>query len=141
MRDIKNQPLFHVVFEDGSSFVGGTSYKETKWLQIPKKPIKRLFYRLPNNDYICLSGYDKYFHMVEATIDWMRMSRKKVEKLNSKPTIEYSYIMGKKGDKVFSYRIVLINKTSDRYKIGDITLREFDINSNKIKGLNPDNWR
>jgi len=131
---IKSSPLFSVVFEDGSLFVGGTSYFESKWLEIPNKKIKRIFYRLPNNDYICLGGYEKYFHMIEATQDLTGPLKGKVK-------LHYAYIMGKLKDKVISYRITLFNNENDKYRIGDITMRIFDINNEKIKKLNSSNWR
>jgi len=127
-------PLFTVIFEDKDNFKGGNSYYETKWKEIPNKKIKRIFYRLPNNDYICLSGYNKYFHMVEATKDLTGIERGKVK-------IQYAYIMGKIKNQIISYRIVLFNKKNDKYKIGDITIRIFDINDKKIKGLNSNNWK
>lgn len=133
MGDINIKPLFTIIFKDGSHFIGGNSYFETKWLEIPLKPIKRIFYKLPMNDYICLEG-EKYFHMVEALKD-ITGKEKGIVKL------QYAYIMKKEGNKVISYRITLFNKSEDRYRIGDITVREFDINDPKIKGLNPDNWR
>lgn len=201
-------PLFIVVFKDGERFVGRTSYFDTGWLDLPLKPIKRIFYKLPNSmDYICLEGYESFFHMIEATKDWVRIGAGKVEKLNNKPIIEYAYIMGKRGNKVVSYRIVLSQKRSrvitllldngketkeincglkakfyrkdrwiganylkvkdqisiynydkkeldnfkvidikkrvqmDKYKVGDVTIRSFDINDEQIKKLNPNNWR
>jgi len=146
MGDNKNQaqlPLFTVIFEDGSNFIGGTSYFETKWMEIPNKKIKRIFYKLPTDDYIRLDGYEKYFHMIEVTKDWARIGKNKVEIIKNlnKPKLEYDYIMGKLKDKVISYRIVLSNKKNDKFRIGDITMRIFDINDEKIKGLNPNNWR
>ena len=146
MSDIKNQaqhPLFTVIFEDGSNFIGGTDYFKTKWLEIPDKKIKRIFYKLPTNDYICLDGYEKYFHMVEATKDWAKIGKNKIEIIKdlNKPKIEYAYIMGKLKDKVISYRVTLSNKKDDRFRIGDITMRIFNINDEKIKGLNPNNWK
>lgn len=136
------QPLFVVIFKDDTKFIGGYSYFESKWMEIPFKPIKRIFYKIPTGDYICLSGYDQYFHMVEATKDWMRIG-KTIQKLNNKPTVEYAYIMGKKGEKITSYRITLIgyNRKDKRYKIGDITQRNFNINDEFIKKLNSDIWR
>ena len=43
MGDINIKPLFIVIFKDNSQFIGGTSYFDTKWLEIPFKPIKRIF--------------------------------------------------------------------------------------------------
>lgn len=133
MGDINIKPLFIVIFEDNSQFIGGTSYFETKWLEIPLKPIRRIFYRLPTRDYICLEG-EKYFRMSEALKDITGEERGIVK-------LQYDYIMVKRNNKVISYRITLINKNTERYKSGDITIREFDENDNFIKGLNPDNWR
>ena len=137
----KNHAIFSVIFEDGSTFNGGESYNDTKWMQIPNKKIKTLFYKLPDENYLCLKDYDLYFHMVEATVDWMRMKKGVASKPKNEPCIEYAYIMGKRGNIVTSYRITLIHKQNDRYKIGDIVRREFHIDDKFIKGLNPENWR
>ena len=128
------RPLFIIIFEDGSNFTGGTNYFETKWLEIPFKKIKRIFYLLPSMDTICLDGYDKYFHMVEATTDLNG-------RLAGQTILRYAYIMGQKGNKVVSYRITLFNRENDKFRTGDITVREFNINDEKIKKLNPDIWR
>ncbi len=138
---MKNLPLYSIIFEDKTNFIGGTSYFDTHWMSIPNKKIKRIFYRLPNNDHICLSGYEKYYYMMEGTKDWMRIAKKGITILKNKPKVEYAYIMGRRGDNVISYRITLLNKKDDKYKMGDITLRIFNVNSKKIRGLNPDNWR
>ena len=140
MGDKNIMPLFTIIFEDGTNFIGGTSYFETKWMEIPLKKIKRIFYKLPTDDYICLRG-DKYYHMVEATKDWAKIGGGKVKRLYSEPRIEYVYVMVRKEDKITSYRITLFNKENDKYRIGDITVREFNINDEKIQKLNPDIWR
>ena len=129
-----NQPLFIIIFEDESYFLGGTSYFDTGWLEMPLKKISRIFYKLPTGDYICLHGYDKYFHMIEALED-ITGEKKGIIRL------QYAYIMGKKGNKVISYRITLISKEDDKFRHGDITTREFDIEDKQIKKLNKNNWR
>jgi len=133
--DNKNQvlSLFQVVFKDDTYFQGGTDYKDTKWLSIPNKPIKRIFYKLPVGDYICLDNYDNYFHMVEATKD-LNGKRKGIV------NIEYAYIIGIKGDRVTSYRITLINKKQERYQLSDITIRNFS-KEEFLKKVNKDNFR
>jgi len=133
--DNKNQvlTLFQVVFKDDTYFQGGTDYQDTKWLSIPNKPIKRIFYKLPIGDYICLDNYDNYFHMVEATRD-LNGKRKGIV------NIEYAYIMGIKGDRVTSYRITLINKKQERFQLSDITIRNFS-KEEFIKKVNKDNFR
>lgn len=140
--DINIMPIFIAIYEDGEKFIGGTSYFKTKWMELPLKKIKRIFYRLPSVDYLTLDNYDSFFHMVEATKDWMRIGQRKITKINqNEPRIEYAYIMGKKGDKVISYRITLFNKTNERYRMGDVTVREFNISDERIKKLNPEVWR
>jgi hypothetical protein len=134
MRDIINQPLFHIVFEDDSFFMGGNSYYETKWKEIPNKTIKRIFYTLPDGNNLCLHGYKQYFHMIEAVKDLIGKEKGKVK-------LQYVYIMGKTNDIVDSYRITLFETEDSKYKIGDIVKRQFDINDKFVKGLNKNNWR
>lgn len=129
-----NQPLFTVIFKNMTKYVGKTNYFDTGWNQIPNKPIKTIFYRLPDGNHLVLSGYDNYFHMLEATMD-LNGKNKGITK------VEYAYIMGRKNGKVKSYRITLLNKKGDKYKAGDITVREFDETHERIKGLNPSNWK
>ncbi len=134
MSDSKNQALYSVIFDDNTHFVGGHDYHNTRWLEIPDKKIKRIFYRLPDGNFLTLHGYDKYYHMVEAVTDIMGKERGKVK-------IEYAYIMGKRRNKVTSYRITLFNKPNDKYKLGDIVRREFDKSNVNIKKLNSKGWR
>jgi hypothetical protein len=138
MSDIKSSPLFKIVFVDNSFFVGGNSYHETKWLDIPKnKSIKRLFYRLPDGNHLCLEKFSKYLHMVEATKD-LTGKRKGLE------TIRYAYIMGLKGNIVTSYRITLYSGQpgKDKFRVGDITRREYKYGTEWYGyPTNSDNWR
>ncbi len=135
---MKNQALYIVEFNDGTSFEGGT-ISDTKWLDIADKKIKRIFYRLPDGNFLCLEDYEKYFHMIEVTMDI-------TGKEKGKTNLEYAYIMGKRGRVVTSYRIALFKEVSchhgdSRYKLGDITRREFDIEHKRIKGLNSKGWK
>jgi len=138
---MEQQPLFSILFKDGTNYSGGINYFDTKWMGIPNKPIKSIFYKLPHGEYLCLSGADQYFHMVEATQDWMRICKNNATALNDKPKIEYAYIMAKYGQKVISYRITLVSKKNDKYKLGDITFREFDIEDKNVTKLNANNWK
>jgi len=133
MGDKKSQALYTIVFDDDSTHYGGTIF-DTKWLEIPNKKIKRIFYKLPNGDFLCLGGYSKYFHMIEAVQDLTGKERGKTK-------VEYAYLMGQKKDKIRSYRITLINKPFDKHKLGDITVREFNINNEKIQKLNKKGWK
>jgi len=120
--------LFTVIFEDKSYFIGGTSYFQTKWKEVPHKKIKRIFYRLPDGNHLCLENYDKYYHMIEAITDLNGTDKQKTK-------LENAYIMGKIGDKVVSYRIIL-RKDS----IGSIIREELPFKSEKIQKLNPNGW-
>lgn len=119
--------IYTVVFEDETTFIGGNNYFETKWIEIPNKKIKRLFYRLPGGDYLCLAKYDKYFHMVEATKD-LNGENKGEAKLNC------IYLFGQKNNQIVRYKIDLLN-------LGRFEKRILDINDKQIKGLNPNNWK
>lgn len=137
MSDKKNQahlPLFIAVYKDGSKIEGKENYFETGWLELPLKQIKTLFYLLPTNDYLCLTGYNKYFHMIEATKGIMGKGKGIVK-------LQYAYIMAKKENEVISYRITLHKNKNDRYKTNDITVRIFKADDENITKLNSQNWR
>ena len=126
------RPLYILVLEDQTIFQGGT-YQDTKWKEIPHdKKIKRIFYSLPHKDFICLEGYDQYYHMIEATTD---MSGKEA----GKSQLEYSFIMGKKEDKITVYKISLC--FTGNKKVGDVERIEYNETDSFIKGLNPSSWR
>lgn len=121
-------PIYTLVFEDNTVFVGGFDYKETKWLEIPNaKKIKRVLYKLPSNDQLCLSGYDSYCHLVEVTKD-VQGGR------NQDVNLEYAYIMGKKDTKVICYKINLQNKEL-------ILCKEYNINDDFIKSIAIHCWK
>jgi len=93
--------LFEIVFDDNSTYSGGT-LETTGWKDIPKKKIRSIFYLLPSKDYLCLCNYDKYYHMIEATQDIYGSAAIAVR-------LEYAYIMGKKNNRVTVYKIDLTN--------------------------------
>ena len=129
---MSKRPLFVLVLEDDTIYSGG-DFTNTKWNEIPlNKKIKRIFYSLTNKDCLCLDGYDKYFHMIEATTD---LNGSKAGKVN----IEYAYIFGKKEDKVTCYKINL--KTRPDKNIGNIERIEFATDSEFIQQLNKDGWK
>lgn len=118
--------LYKIIFEDGSGYNGGTDYFDTKWLQIPDKKIKTIFYRKPFGKSLVLSGYDKYFHVIEATQDLNGKNKGKVN-------VEFAYIMGKKEGFVNVYKI--------NVKTGNVKLLEYQENDIFIQSLNKNNWR
>ncbi len=113
--------LYKCQFVDGSVFEGGNSYYNTKWLEIPKdKQIKQITFALPDGNLIILQDYEAYNHFCEATQDVYGKG------IISKPTLRYRYLMGRKGNKVISFRISLFQSPTSKYQIGDITHREYE---------------
>jgi hypothetical protein len=121
------QNLFTVVFEDNSVFVGGSDYKETKWKDIPDKKIRSIFYRIPTGDYLCLSGYEKYYHMVEVTMDLMGENK-------GKTILNLVKVFAKKGNNIRIYTINLISNE-------DIKIENTDTGNELVKQLNPVYWK
>ena len=126
MNKSKVQPLYLIIFEDGSHFIGGNLI-ETKWLDIPSnKLIKRIFYTLPSGDKLVLEGYDSYYHMCEATMD-INGSRR------GDKSLEFDYIIGRKGNKARVYKLDLIT--------GNIEKLEYNMGDKFIKKLNINGWK
>jgi hypothetical protein len=117
------------VFEDDTKFVGGT-YMDTKWNEIPLKKIKQILYHLPGGDWLTLGGYDKYYHMIEATTDLIGKNRGKVR-------LRYAYIMGQVDDNVIRYKISL---ESQNNKI-DVEKELFKETDKEIIKLNSIGWK
>lgn len=119
--------LYHITFIDNTTYNGGESVFDSKWLQIPKdKKIKTLFYSLPFGDYLVLSGYDKYYHNIEGVED---LNGKNAGKVN----IEYIYLIGKIKDKAIRYKIDIKKQT--------IIKEMFKCEDKEIKELNVESWR
>lgn len=118
MGDIKNQALFSVIFEDGTQFAGGNSYYEPKWKEIPDKTIKHAFFLLPDGNFFILHDYEKYLYLVEGAFDANGKNKGKLK-------IENLYFMGLRNGLVDSYRTTMSAKGIDRYKVGDITKRQY----------------
>ena len=112
---MKRQLRFIAHYENDETVQGNPlGNRDSLWTSLPDKPIKALEYTLPHgNDSIKLCGYEEYLHMVEVCMP-----------MGGNAMIEHVYLMGKIGNLVTSYRITILQKTSsDRYKIGDITVR------------------
>ncbi len=106
--------------------------KDSLWTSLPDKPIHSLEYILPhgNNDSIKLSGYSEYLHMIEACMP-----------VGAGSIVENVYIMGMIGGIVTSYRITILQrKNVDRYKIGDITVRNLP-KGKEYRGGVTSGWR
>ena len=118
--------IYKIIFEDGTIFLGGESYFDTKWNEIPNKKIKSIIYKISFLKNIVLSDYDKYYHIAEATQDLNGINRGKINLL-------YAYILGKLNNKVRVYKINLKTKK--------IEIKDINANDNFILGLNPNSWK
>lgn len=125
------QLRFIVHYEDGVVQGNPLGNRDSLWTSLPNKPIKALEYTLPHaNDSIKLSGYEEYLHMVEVRMP-----------MGGNAMIEHVYLMGRRGAKVISYRITILQKTqTDRYKIGDITVRVLN-KGQEYRGGVTSGWR
>lgn len=113
--------LYKIKFKDDTIFNGGNSLKDSKWNEIPEnKEIESLIYSLPDGNLIILREYEAYNHLVEATQNFYGSD-------NVKETIRAIYLMGLEKGVVTSYRITLYEIKDSKYKIGDITRREYPI--------------
>jgi hypothetical protein len=121
-------PIFTIIFEDNTSFEGGIDYKTTKWEEIPNKKIKSIFYNIPFGDYLYLIGYDKYYHMIEATMDLNGDNKGKL-------IINNIRLMAKKDNKIKIWKFNLLDKN----KLIEIEVKNF--NDNFIQKLNPNSWK
>lgn len=122
------KPLFTLILEDNTAFIGGTSYLTTRWKEIPKnKKIKRVFYSLPLGNYLCLDSYDKYYHMIEGVNDLNGSHRGQL-------IPQCAYIMGKREEQIDCYKINLITKTQTE-------LIKYNSDDEFIKKLNKDGWK
>jgi hypothetical protein len=120
-----NKPLFQIVFEDSSVFNGG-DYQKTKWVEIPLKKIRTLFYLLPSGDYIGLGGYERFYHMIEVAED-LNGDKAGIKNL------EFDYIIGQKKEYTTVYQIDL--------KTGCINLKNIKNNDKFLEKLNQEFWR
>lgn len=121
--------LFTIVFDDNTTFLGGSSFFETKWTEIPQdKKIRSIFYNIPFGDVLCLSGYDKYYHMIEGTNDLNGQKRGQL-------IIHSVRLMAKKDKAIKIWKFNFLNKD----KIIEIEIK--DENDKFIRSLNPIFWR
>lgn len=137
--------IYKIIFKDGSVFTGGKDVFVTNWLNIPEnKEIKELHYALPDSNIIVLRGYDAYNHLVEVSKEAFNNRKhvpikSAVRTLNGVRVISV-FLMGKKGNKVISYRIILEEYENSKYKIGDITRREKEFGK-EFYGAPSTGWR
>lgn len=116
-------PLYILVFDDNSSFSGG-DLKNTKWMEIPNKPIRSIFYSLPTGDMLCLSDFKRIYHYIEVTKD-LSGERKGIV------NFEFSHIFIEREKQILHY-IIDLRKENVKWLSEDNTV---------IVKLNPIGWR
>ena len=55
--------MYKVTFTDNSEFIGG-EFTDSKWNEMPQKPIQKIEYKMGNKNIIA-EGYEAYNHVVE----------------------------------------------------------------------------
>jgi len=116
--------LYTIIFEDNSVYQGG-DLENTKWVEIPNKKIRTIFYSLPLGDCLGLSEYDKYYHYIEVTTDIMGENKGKIN-------LEFAYLIGKKGTTYKMYKINL--------RTGQVEVMILEEKDKMIQQLNPIGW-
>lgn len=91
--------MYKIIFEDLSEFIGG-DLENSKWNEIPNKPIKKIEYSLLEKTAI-LENYEAYNHLVE---------RVEFILINNKPRINKILLMAKKNNTVYIFIFDLFTK-------------------------------
>ena len=120
-----NTPLFIVLFEDNNIYYGKKTYEDAGWKEIPNKPIKKIFFRIPTGDYLILADYESYYHYVEVI---KVISGENAGKLQ----IQFAHILGKRNGRVVEYKINVLS--------GNIEVKLYDEKIDYIQKLNPIGW-
>lgn len=119
--------LFHIIFDDNTTYEGGT-LENTYWKEIPDKKIRSLFYQIPFGDILCLSGYDKYYHIVECTCD-LNGDKK------GQTIIHSIRLLARKNGVIKIYQFNLLDRNKP------IEIKILSIEDEFIKKLNPSFWK
>lgn len=117
--------LYQIVFEDNTTLSNGT-LETPKWLEIPNKKIRSIFYSLPSGDMLCLSGFKRIYHYCEAVMDLNGFE-------SGKKKIEFTYLIIERNNEYIQYRINQIN-------IG-VEINILTKTSDYIKNLNSIGWK
>ena len=120
-----NTPLFIVLFTDNDTYYGKRTYEDAGWKDIPNKPIKKIFFRVPTGDYLILADYQSYYNYIEVIKVISGDNAGKVQ-------IQYAHILGKRNERVVEYKINVLS--------GDIEVKLHDEQSEYIQKLNSIGW-
>ena len=117
--------LYTLLFADGTKYEGG-NIQETKWKEIPNKPIKSIFYMLPTGDFLTLTNFKRIYHYVEVTCDLNARTKQPITHQSLNLLIE-------RENKIISYTI-------DLQKVS-VDIKVYDLEDAWIKKLNPIGWK
>jgi hypothetical protein len=117
--------LYTIVFDDNTVYKG-EDYQNPKWLEIPDKQIRSIFYSLPLGDCLGLSGYNQYYHYVEVTNDLSGDKKGQVQ-------LEFAYLIGKNKKECKLYKINL--------RTGQVEIQILEEKDKMIQDLNPMGWK
>lgn len=117
--------LYTIVFDDDSIFKGG-DLQNTKWLEIPDKKIRSIFYSLPIENILCLTNFKRIYHYIEVTEDIIGDKKGIVN-------LECSHLLIERNNEIIHYKIDLKNS--------NILVEMLNINDKYILGLNPIGWK
>lgn len=126
----ESRRLFKINYSDGTTYVGGT-IETPNWRICPDKNVTSLSLLLPYGDSICLFNYERYNFFIGAIKAFNEKSLK----------IAHMFGLGCTGDIVTSYRITLSTGKSDRYKVGDITVRQFPLGKEGVGRVPTYGWK
>ena len=117
--------LFQAVFIDGTIFEGG-DYQNTKWMEIPNKKIRTLFYLLPTGDYLGLGGFKRIYQYIEILEDLNGPESGKIK-------IDFICLIIEKEDNYIQYKI--------NHQTAGVEINILKKDSDYIKKLNPIGWK
>jgi hypothetical protein len=101
--------MYKIIFNDDTEFIGG-EYNNSKWNEIPNKPIKKISYNLLNHT-IIFEEYEAYNHLVEKVQFILN---------NNQAAIGKIFLMAKKNNIVYTIIFDLFNKKiyQETYEFG-----------------------
>lgn len=118
--------LYEIEFLDGTKFLGG-NLQETKWMQIPDRPIVKFTYNTPYGEILTIRNAKRYYHYVEVVQDIMNG--------NKGLSFEYTYLIFE--NTCGNFEITKFNLKTKKIESRDIIDKDCAI----IKQLNPNGWK
>lgn len=95
--------MYKIIFEDNSEFLGG-DFENSRWKEIPNKPIKKIEYPLINK-LVILENFQAYNHLIE-----------KIQSIDGRKYITKIFLIGKKDNEVTIIQCDFLKKDLTTYK-------------------------